>query len=69
MDVGHHRTWGTTKTDISSALVRGVAGTAGVTMVCVRGKDGACENGCPSRVVINIVKELRKGEHGTSSLG
>jgi hypothetical protein len=64
----NHRTWGTentTKTDISSALVRSVAGTAEVT-VCVRGKDGADENGCPSRVVINIIKELWKGEQGTS---
>jgi len=44
MYVGHHRTWGTentTKTDITSALVRSVAGTARVTTVCVRRKDGA----------------------------
>ena len=41
MDVGHHRTWSTenaTKTDFSSALVRSVAGTVGVTAVCVRGE-------------------------------
>jgi hypothetical protein len=58
-DAGHRRTWGPTKTNVSSALVRSVAGTAGVTAVC-----GLCagtgENG---RVVINIVN-ARRGNLG-----
>ena len=67
MNIGHHRTWDTEdtmKTDISSALVHSMAGMAGVTTVCVQGKGGAGDNGCSSRMVINIVKGFWKGEHG-----
>jgi hypothetical protein len=35
---------------------------------CVQGKDGTGENGCPSRVVINIIntREVWKVEHGNA---